>query len=158
MTDSATHTIELGPVVENAVILFPHLFLHSSVPNGWVRHWLVWSQITYQSFTGLIITNLSWPHLSLHPGPSHSFLLSCPLFCSITNWPDFACMSMPFWHPSWTSSSPRMKRQVTFIQQHLITPQNIRFTNYNAVKTTTPMYLHFESKGFFCFFFFFFFW
>jgi len=96
--------------------------------------------------------NVSWPHLFLHPGPSHSFLLACPLFCSITNWPDLDCMSMPFWHPSWTSRSPRTKHQVTFTQ-HLITPQNIRFININAVKTTTPMYLHFESKSFFCFFF-----
>lgn len=111
--------------------------------------------MTYQPFTGPTITNLSWPHLSLHPGPSHSFLLACPLFCPNTNWPDLDCMSMsmPFWHPSWTSRSPRMKPQVTFTQQNLITPQNMRFINKDAVKTSTPMYLHFESKGFFCFFF-----
>ena len=55
MTDSATHTTAPGPVVKNAVLLFPHHFLHSSIPNGWVYQWLVWSQITYQPFTGPII-------------------------------------------------------------------------------------------------------
>jgi hypothetical protein len=50
-----------------------------------------------------------------------------------------------------------MKHQVTFNQKHLITPQNIRFINYNAAKTSTPTYPHFESKGFVIVFFFFFF-